>query len=98
MFGGVLGMKIRAEGVALDMEMWIEDDERSWESEAACRGMDSELFFPPADADVSEALAVCRVCPVRQECLEWALSTHERYGIWGGTTGQERRRIMRRSA
>ncbi len=80
------------------MQAWIEADERPWESEAACRGMDASVFFPSADADASEALAICRVCPVRQECLDWAVSTRERFGVWGGTTEQERRRILRRSA
>lgn len=96
--GSVEGMKNGSMDVVESMQAWIEDDERPWGLEAACRGMDPEVFFPPGDADVSEALRVCRVCPVRQECLEWALSTRERFGIWGGTTEQERRRIMRRSA
>lgn len=82
----------------MNMQNWIEDERLPWESEAACRGMEPALFFPTVEAEVAEALAVCRVCPVRQECLEWALSTRERHGIWGGTTEQERRRLMRRSA
>jgi len=82
----------------MNMQSWVEDEKRPWEAEAACRGMDSGLFFPAVDTDATEALAACRVCPVRLECLEWALSTRERHGIWGGTTELERRRIMRRSA
>jgi WhiB family redox-sensing transcriptional regulator len=60
--------------------------------------MDPDLFFPGPDEDQEQALEVCRTCPVREECLEWALIARERYGIWGGTTEQERRRLVRRSA
>lgn len=76
----------------------VQDEERPWERDAACRGMDQSLFFPGPDDDPSEALAVCAGCPVRDECLEWALFARERFGIWGGTTEQERRRLIRRSA
>lgn len=71
-----------------------------WTERAACRGLDPELFFPigtvgPALEEVSEAKAVCRRCPVRSECLDWALRMGEAHGIWGGTTPEERRFLRR---
>jgi WhiB family transcriptional regulator, redox-sensing transcriptional regulator len=68
-----------------------------WMSEAACQGVDPDLFFPERgeNTDNSEAKAVCRKCPVREDCLEHALVNHEHYGIWGGTSERERKRIRR---
>jgi WhiB family redox-sensing transcriptional regulator len=76
-------------------------DEGGWRAHAACRGEDPELFFPadstgPALAQVAEAKRVCADCPVRQECLRFALSTGQGYGIWGGLTEDERRKLRRR--
>ncbi|GAA1240218.1 hypothetical protein GCM10009665_33850 [Kitasatospora nipponensis] len=68
-----------------------------WQLLAACRGADDSLFFHPAgernpahdDRDAA-AKTVCARCPVRAACLEHALRTDERYGIWGGLTAEER--------
>ena len=69
----------------------------TWRKQAACRGLDVEIFYPVTEdeADSAEAKAVCAVCPVRQACLEHALAHREREGVWGGTTERERRRIVR---
>ena len=72
-----------------------------WRSAAACRSADPELFFPVSDSgrsleQVAEAKAVCGGCPVRRECLAFALRTEQVHGIWGGTTADERT-IARRS-
>lgn len=75
-----------------------QEDERPWAARAECRGEDPALFFPASDDDPSTALAVCARCPVRQECLEYALEARERFGIWGGTTERQRRRMVRRTA
>ncbi|MFZ0493984.1 MAG: WhiB family transcriptional regulator [Acidimicrobiia bacterium] len=77
---------------------YIIDEERRWEAEAACRGMDPSIFFPLNEDDALEAVAVCRACPVRDECLSWALDTRERFGVWGGTTEKQRRSMLRRTA
>ena len=66
-----------------------------WRSAAACRSADPELFFPISDSgksleQVAEAKAICAGCPVRNECLAFALRTGQVYGIWGGTTTHER--------
>ena len=61
----------------------------------ACRGVSTALFFPPKGENYTrdEARAVCRQCPVREECLDYAFRTHMLYGIWGGLTENERRQL-----
>lgn len=65
-----------------------------WTTRAACRGLDPDLFFPEQGEPATYALAVCRSCDVTAECLATALENHERMGIWGGTTGQQRRDMV----
>lgn len=66
-----------------------------WWGEAVCRGVDPDLFFPERGASTREAKAVCARCPVQAECLEFALDTFVKFGIWGGMSERERR-IMRK--
>lgn len=71
-----------------------------WRAEAACRGMDTELFFPVTDQgpcvlQIRQAKAVCYGCPVTQECLSWALRTRQEFGVFGGMTEQERDHLVR---
>jgi WhiB family transcriptional regulator, redox-sensing transcriptional regulator len=68
-----------------------------WRTRAACTGIDSEIFYPASEdeAEALEAKAICAICPVQATCLEYALESREREGIWGGTTERERRRIHR---
>ena len=68
----------------------------SWSSSAACRGLDPLIFFPPTDEEAGPAKAVCESCGVQDACLEHALGSREREGVWGGCTERERRRIIRR--
>ena len=73
---------------------------RDWRTSAACRTADPDLFFPvsslgPAQADIARAKAVCGSCEVRRQCLQFALATHQMYGVWGGTTEEERRLHVR---
>ena len=70
-------------------------DERPWAVYSACRGADAELFFAKTRADERAALAICSTCPVVEECLELALETHERFGVWGGTSERERKGLLR---
>lgn len=67
----------------------------SWRQAAACRGVDPEVFYPLSDEEAGAAKIVCGRCPVRQPCLEFALGSREREGVWGGATERERRRILR---
>lgn len=62
--------------------------------DAACRGMDPELFYAEGGAAIAKMKEVCAVCPVRQKCLEWAV-TREEFGVWGGTTARERAALRR---
>jgi WhiB family redox-sensing transcriptional regulator len=66
-----------------------------WRQRAACRGVEPEVFYPVSDEDAEEAKAICRGCPVRETCLEFALVNRERDGVWGGATERERRRMLR---
>ena len=62
-----------------------------WRSSAVCAQTDPRLFFPGKGGGVNPAKRVCRGCPVQAECLEFGL--HERYGVWGGLSERERRRV-----
>jgi WhiB family transcriptional regulator, redox-sensing transcriptional regulator len=71
-----------------------------WE-QAACQTADPELFFPVAGggagvAEIARAKAVCSRCPVRRQCLDYAIETGQAHGVWGGTTVDERRAIASR--
>jgi WhiB family redox-sensing transcriptional regulator len=68
---------------------------QTWRQHAACRGVEPDIFYPATDEEAEVAKAVCDACPVRQPCLEYALSSRERDGVWGGATEKERRRILR---
>jgi len=68
---------------------------QSWRLQARCRGVDPDIFFPVSDEDAADAKVICSYCPVREACLEWALSTREKNGVWGGLTERERRRVIR---
>jgi WhiB family transcriptional regulator, redox-sensing transcriptional regulator len=70
----------------------------TWSDQAACRGTDTDIFFPANADEEAEALSICATCPVRAQCLEYAVRNKEIYGIWGGTTPDQRRRIRRERA
>jgi WhiB family redox-sensing transcriptional regulator len=78
-------------------------DTRSWRDLAACRTADPELFFPvseagPALAEVARAKAVCATCGSQEKCLDYALSTRQAHGVWGGTSAADRRLLRARLA
>jgi len=70
--------------------------ERRWHVLAACRGVDPDLFFPERGASTREAKEVCRGCVVREDCLEYALVNRVKYGVWGGHSERERKRMRTR--
>ena len=72
--------------------------DRDWQSRANCMGVDPDLFFPERGASTREAKEVCRGCVVREDCLEYALANGEKFGIWGGLSERERRRLRRARA
>ncbi len=73
-------------------------DENGWHERALCAQTDPEAFFPEKGGSTREAKRVCTGCEVRAECLEYALSNDERFGIWGGLSERERRRLKRRAS
>jgi len=67
-----------------------------WQERALCAQTDPEAFFPEKGGSTREAKRVCTGCEVRTECLEYALENDERFGIWGGLSERERRKLRRR--
>lgn len=73
----------------------------NWRSAGACLSADPDLFFPisstgPAERQIAQAKMICAGCGVRRDCLDFALSHDQVYGIWGGTTPEDRQRDRRR--
>jgi WhiB family transcriptional regulator, redox-sensing transcriptional regulator len=68
----------------------------TWQRSANCLGVDPDLFFPERGGSTREAKEVCRGCVVREQCLQFALENGEKFGIWGGMSERERRRLRRR--
>jgi WhiB family transcriptional regulator, redox-sensing transcriptional regulator len=71
-----------------------------WRNQASCRHTDPDLFFPvgttgPAIEQIEAAKAVCMACPAQEPCLEFALTTNQDSGIWGGTSEEERRKLRK---
>jgi WhiB family redox-sensing transcriptional regulator len=74
------------------------EDEQDWKERALCAQTDPEAFFPEKGGSTREAKRICSGCEVRPECLEFALAHDERFGIWGGLSERERRRLKRRAS
>jgi WhiB family redox-sensing transcriptional regulator len=70
-------------------------DDQGWQDRALCAQTAPEAFFPAKGGSTREAKRVCRSCEVKGECLDYALENDERFGIWGGMSERERRRIKR---
>jgi WhiB family redox-sensing transcriptional regulator len=72
----------------------------TWRDHAECRGVDPGIFHPDDeeenDFSAEAAKAICSECPVREACLEHAITVREKHGVWGGLTARERRRLIRR--
>lgn len=66
-----------------------------WMRDALCSGTDTEAFYPNKGESTSDAKRICRRCPVRAECLEYALDMAERFGVWGCRSERERRRLLK---
>ncbi|WP_231644745.1 WhiB family transcriptional regulator [Sciscionella sediminilitoris] len=78
-------------------ELFEEAEEQTWQERALCAQTDPEAFFPEKGGSTREAKRICSVCEVRAECLEYALAQDERFGIWGGLSERERRKLKRRA-
>lgn len=96
---------ILGEGPLASPSAWIDLNEGAssgegvleWQERALCAQTDPEAFFPEKGGSTREAKRVCSSCEVRAECLEYALANDERFGIWGGLSERERRRLKRRA-
>jgi len=75
----------------------VDEGELGWQARALCAQTDPEAFFPEKGGSTRDAKRVCGACVVRSECLEYALSNDERFGIWGGLSERERRRLRKRA-
>lgn len=75
--------------------IFAEDEEEGWQERALCAQTDPEAFFPEKGGSTREAKKICTGCEVKTECLEYAMANDERFGIWGGLSERERRRIKR---
>lgn len=69
----------------------------NWREAAACKGAESEIFFPASEdlQGINAAKEICEGCPVADECLTYAIETNQTEGIWGGMTARQRRRLRR---
>jgi WhiB family redox-sensing transcriptional regulator len=81
-------------GTGMESESLI-GDESDWNERALCAQTDPEAFFPEKGGSTREAKKICTGCEVRSECLSYALANDERFGIWGGLSERERRRLKR---
>ncbi|OBG49183.1 WhiB family transcriptional regulator [Mycolicibacterium fortuitum] len=77
----------------IDVDPETEDDQ--WQERALCAQTDPEAFFPEKGGSTREAKRICQGCEVKDACLEYALAHDERFGIWGGLSERERRRLKR---
>jgi WhiB family transcriptional regulator, redox-sensing transcriptional regulator len=70
---------------------------QKWRTIGLCKGSETMVFYPPSDDEslAEAAKTICSMCAVRQPCLEFALNTREKHGVWGGLTERERRRVLR---
>lgn len=80
------------------MERFADTGPLPWQENALCAFVDPEVFFPEKGGSSREAKRICAECTVQRDCLEYALENDERFGIWGGLSERERRRLRRISA
>jgi WhiB family transcriptional regulator, redox-sensing transcriptional regulator len=73
------------------------DDPLAWQSDSLCAQTDPEAFFPEKGGSTRDAKKICTSCEVRSRCLEYALENDERFGIWGGLSERERRKLRKRA-
>ncbi|MCZ2403249.1 WhiB family transcriptional regulator [Paenarthrobacter sp. Z7-10] len=84
-------------GLPARKDDFSDEGELGWQTDALCAQTDPEAFFPEKGGSTRDAKKVCGACNVRSQCLEYALSNDERFGIWGGLSERERRRLRKRA-
>jgi WhiB family transcriptional regulator, redox-sensing transcriptional regulator len=99
-------LELDALGSGTTQPVWIglpfgqdfdDEGELGWQADALCAQTDPEAFFPEKGGSTRDAKKVCGACNVRSQCLEYALANDERFGIWGGLSERERRRLRKRA-
>jgi len=83
-------------GVRRDIDA-VEENTLAWQTDALCSQTDPEAFFPEKGGSTRDAKRICTSCDVKTECLEYALQNDERFGIWGGLSERERRKLRKRA-
>lgn len=84
-------------GLNPQLEDFSDEGELGWQTDALCAQTDPEAFFPEKGGSTRDAKKVCGACNVKAQCLEYALANDERFGIWGGLSERERRRLRKRA-
>jgi len=86
-------------GVPGVRQQHLDEDENplEWQSDSLCAQTDPEAFFPEKGGSTRDAKKICTSCEVRTRCLEYALENDERFGIWGGLSERERRKLRKRA-
>lgn len=72
-----------------------EGEPLAWQADGLCAQTDPEAFFPEKGGSTRDAKRICIGCEVKKQCLEYALANEERFGIWGGLSERERRKLRR---
>ncbi|WP_423918386.1 WhiB family transcriptional regulator [Frigoribacterium sp. 2-23] len=88
---GVPGVRRQTDDVEPD------ESQLSWQADSLCAQTDPEAFFPEKGGSTRDAKKICASCDVRAQCLEYALQNDERFGIWGGLSERERRKLRKRA-
>ncbi|WP_431279777.1 WhiB family transcriptional regulator [Leifsonia poae] len=87
-------VKLGVPGVRANVD---DDNPLAWQSDSLCAQTDPEAFFPEKGGSTRDAKRICTSCEVRSQCLEYALANDERFGIWGGLSERERRKLRKRA-
>ena len=74
-----------------------DDGPLAWQRDALCSQTDPEAFFPEKGGSTRDAKRICAGCDVKAQCLEFALANDQRFGIWGGLSERERRKLKKRA-
>ena len=74
-----------------------DDDQLAWQADSLCAQTDPEAFFPEKGGSTRDAKRICTTCEVKVQCLDYALKNDERFGIWGGLSERERRKLRKRA-
>ena len=72
-----------------------DDNPLAWQTDSLCAQTDPEAFFPEKGGSTRDAKKICQSCEVKTQCLEYALQNDERFGIWGGLSERERRKLRK---